>query len=117
MSIQRYYKKSDLNNQKISISNTNNKRNNSNSKISLLSKLIKEDDYKLEKYVDYDNEYHLEEDNIIINNINQVENKCSECPNIPNFPPMNTPPDSYTKLAYLNIIAHRSLGNDLNNLG
>ena len=90
-------------------------KNNQKSKESLLTKLIKEDTYKLDNYVDYINDYNLEETTAVeVKNI--IENKCSECPDIPNFPPMNTPPDNNTRLAYLNLVAHRSLGNNLSSL-
>ena len=45
-----------------------------------------------------------------------ISKKCSESPNIPNFPGGNTPPDtSYIKLIYLNYLANKSLENKISN--
>ena len=82
--------------------------------IGLLSKMFQDDKFKLDTYDSYENCYYLDEDKPIFRNV--VKNKCSECPDIPNFPPMNTPPDDSTKLAYMNIFAHRSLDKGLNGL-
>ena len=82
--------------------------------IGLLSKMFQDDKFKLESYDLREDCYYFNDNTPLFKNV--IKNKCSECPDIPNFPPMNTPPDDSTKLAYMNIVAHRSLDKGLNGL-
>jgi hypothetical protein len=66
---------------------------------------------------DYDDTFSKLSDNFSPKKETNIYKKCSECPDIPDFPSGNTPPDSlYFRSVYLNLVANRSLDKDLNKL-